>query len=93
MNELNELNSLNDVAERLHVDLSGSAARVNLYADKKDYSRNRVNYGYLSCCADTLRRLGYAVTLVTFKDEDGFFRNAQLIINGKEIAISKGRTV
>jgi hypothetical protein len=89
---MNELNSLNDVAERLHVDLIGAAGHVNYYVDKKDHGRNRVNYGYASCSASLLRRLGYAVALDTFEDEEGFLRNAQLIINGKEVAISKGRT-
>jgi hypothetical protein len=88
---MNELNSLNDVVERLHVDLIGAAGHVNYYADKKDHGRNRVNYGYTSCSASLLRRLGYAVALDTFEDEEGFLRNIKLTVNGNEIALKQSK--
>jgi hypothetical protein len=87
MNELNELNNLNEVVERLQVDLIGSAGRVNYYADKKDHGRNRVNYGYASCSADMLRRLGHAVILDTWEDDEGFLRNEKLVINEKDFLV------
>ncbi|MDR1660140.1 MAG: hypothetical protein LBR94_07350 [Desulfovibrio sp.] len=92
MNAMNELNNLNEVVERLQVDLIGSAGRVNYYADKKDYGRNRVNYGCASCSADLLRRLGHVITLNTWGDDEGFLRNEKLTIDGKEIAVKHPST-
>jgi len=70
------------ITDKLLVDIMRYTHNVNYCGKTKDFSRNRVNYGYACQCADMFRFLGHDVQLDMWED-DGFFKIERLIINGK----------
>lgn len=91
-NEVNDLllggdgaaNVLEKLTETMKCDAIAAAHRMNVYAEKKDQRRNRVNYGVLGQALKCLRELGYDTENATWADGD-FLICEKITINGRAV--------
>jgi hypothetical protein len=74
---------LQELIDKLKVDLITAASRVNYYSAEKDLERNRVNYGIANESSDILQFLKIDADAQCYEDE-GFLKITKVIIDGKE---------
>ena len=76
--------NIESLIAQLKAEVIFSSGAVNRYAERKDFLRNCVNFGYASHSADMLRRMDVPVRIDMWEDDEGFLRIEKLLLDGKD---------